>query len=293
MSTESDLAQRLGPSVVGLTAGSRGGSGVIVAPGVAVTLARQLADGDEVGLRLGDGRDVRARVLGRDATVDVAVLAFDGTDLPEASWAEPVSAPEIGTRVFALADPAGRGLRVTAGAIATAPRAVRGPAGRIIDGVLEHTAPMARGSGGGPLVDADGAIVGLNARRQGEGLVLAWPTAAVRGIAEALAAGRRTAPPLLGVALAGPRQTRRLRAAVGLPDVGGLLVRDVVSDSPAARAGILRGDLLVAAGDTPLAALDALYAAVDAARRAPVALDVVRGTDALSLSIDLTTEEPS
>ncbi|HWI74278.1 MAG TPA: hypothetical protein VNT55_20125, partial [Baekduia sp.] len=75
MSTASDLATRLGPSIVGLTTGARGGSGVVVAPGVAVTLARQLTDADEVGLRLGDGRDVRARVRGRDAGVDVAVLA--------------------------------------------------------------------------------------------------------------------------------------------------------------------------------------------------------------------------
>ncbi|MCW3001697.1 MAG: serine protease, partial [Conexibacter sp.] len=96
-----------------------------------------------------------------------------------------------------------------------------------------------------------------------------------------------TAPPRLGVALAGPRQTRRLRAAVGLPPADGLLVRDVEHASPAAEAGVGRGDVLVAAGGVALTDVDALYTALDAGRSAPIAMQVLRGTDTLELTIVL------
>ncbi|MCW3004519.1 MAG: periplasmic serine protease, partial [Conexibacter sp.] len=182
-----DLAQRLAASIVGLPSGRRGGSGVVVAPGVAVTLGRNV-DGDEVSLRTSDGATLAARLAGRDQTVDLAVLTFDqSADLPAAAWAEAAPPLGIGSPVYALADPAGRGLRATSGAVSSAPRAVRGPTGRLIEGAIEHTAPLPRGSGGGPLVDEHGAILGLNALRYGEGLLLAWPATALRDRASALA----------------------------------------------------------------------------------------------------------
>jgi serine protease Do len=282
-----DLAQRLAPSIVGLPSGRRGGSGVVVAPGVAVTLSRNV-DGEEVSLRTSDGSTLAARVAGRDPTVDLAVLTFDqGADLPAAAWAQHAAPLRIGSPVYALADPGGRGLRATSGAVSSAPHAVRGPTGRLIEAAIEHTAPLPRGSGGGPLVDEHGAILGLNALRYGEGLLLAWPATALRDRAGALATGRSTAPPRLGVALAGPRQTRRLRAAVGLPPADGLLVRDVEHASPAADAGVGRGDVLVAASGVALTDVDALYTALDAGRAAPIPMQVLRGTDTLELTIVL------
>jgi S1-C subfamily serine protease len=103
---------------------------------------------------------------------------------------------------------------------------------------------------------------------------------------EALATGEATQRPRLGVALAHPRAARRLRSAVGLPEREGLLVRAVVDGSPAARAGIQRGDLLITAGGTPLRGVDDLFDALDSAGGS-LALTVVRGADEREVPVDL------
>jgi serine protease Do len=287
-STLATIAGQVGPAVIGLRSGSRGGSGVIVAPGVAVTLARNLRQ-DELTVRVGES-DRAARVTGVDPTVDLAVLTLEGPDLPEPiAWASGEDVT-IGSEVYALADPAGRGLRVTPGTVSRAPSGLRGPSGRLIEGVIEHTAPLPRGSGGGPLVDADGRILGLNAIRRDGGLIVAWPAAVLRDRATTLASGRATAPPRLGVALVGARQARRLRAAVGLEPIDGLLVRAVESGSPADRAGVARGDVIIAIDEAAVSDPDPLYAALDAATDSDLALKIVRGSNELVLTARLGDE---
>ena len=284
-STIAKLAAELGPAVIGLREGSRGGSGVIIAAGLAVTLARNVHR-DELTVRVGDV-DLAARVAGSDPTVDLAVLRFESPPSTKpVGWAAD-GGLGIGFEVYALADPSGRGLRASHGMVSSAPFALRGPAGRIIEGAVEHTAPLPRGSGGSPLLNADGLILGLNAIRRDEGFVVAWPAGVLRDRVAALAAGARTAPPRLGVALVGSRQARRLRAAVGLEPVDGLLVRAVEEGSPADRSGIARGDVIVAVDGSPLSGADPLYAALDRAGGREFELDVVRGTDRLTLTTRL------
>ena len=283
MTVIEEIAERVGPAVVGLRRGARGGSGVIVAPGVVATLSRNVR-GDTVSVATADGAMHDARVVGLDQSVDLAVLRLDDESVAIAEWSteEP---PPIGREVYALADPGGRGLRVTGGTVASAPRGVRGPAGRLIPGAIEHTAPLPRGSGGGPLVDRTGAVIGLNALRRDGGLLLAWPAAALRERVAALASGASTAPRRLGVALLGPRATRRMRHAVGLEDAGGLLVTAVEDDSAAAAAGLARGDVVVSAGGAEVTGLDDLYTAVDAAGDGPLELDVLRGRERMAVQI--------
>jgi serine protease Do len=280
MTVIEDIAARLGNTVVGIAAG---GSGVVVAPGVAVTLARNVR-GDSARVVTADGTTQDARVLGADPSADLAVLSVEDLGVA-AAWDEAPAPPGIGRKVYALADPGGTGLRVTGGTVAGVPRGVRGPSGRLVEGAIEHTAPLPRGSGGGPLVDRSGAIVGLNALRRDGGLILAWPATLLRDRAAALAAGTSTAPRRLGVALLGARQTRRMRSAVGLPDEGGLLVRGVQEGSPAAAAGLTRGDLVVAAGGTPVAGLDDLHAAIDAAGASALPLELLRGAERITVEV--------
>jgi serine protease Do len=166
-------------------------------------------------------------------------------------------------------------------------RSFRGPRGRRIGGSIEHSAPLPRGSSGGPLVDATGRLLGLNAVRREGGLILAIPAdPGVRARADALARGEAAGRPRLGVALAPPRHARRMRSAVGLPERDGLLVRGVVSGSPAERAGIQRGDLLVGAAGRELSSVDELLDAIEAAG-AELPLAVVRGADELELKVAL------
>jgi S1-C subfamily serine protease len=128
-------------------------------------------------------------------------------------------------------------------------------------------------------VDPDGRLLGLNAVRREGGLILAVPAdAALRARVDALAAGEADERPRLGVALAHPRAAGRLRAAVGLPQRDGLLVHAVVEGSSAERAGLQRGDLLVAAGGAPLTSPDDLFDALDRVDGTLV-LRVLRGTD--------------
>jgi S1-C subfamily serine protease len=253
-------AERIGPSVAGLGRGWHGGSGVVVGDGFVLTAAHNLK-GDEATVTFGDGRREAARVSGIDANRDLAVLATDTGGLPAVEWAAAVSTPAIGAPVFALANPGGRGLRVTTGFVSAANRSFRGGPGRRVTGCIEHTAPLPRGSSGSPIVDPDGHLLGLNAIRLEGGLIVAVP--AEKKHVEALARGESVRPPRLGVAVAPSYVARRLRRAVGLPDHEGVLVRAVDDSSPAARAGIEQGDLIIAAAGEPVDGVDALYARLD------------------------------
>ena len=270
-------ADRVGPSVIGLGRGWGRGSGVVIGDGRVLTNAHVLR-GDEVAVRRAGGEVALGRVAGADPDLDVAVIAVDTGDAPAVAWdPDAVEAVRAGQPVFALADPGGRGLRTTFGLVTATGRSFRGPRGRRIGGSIEHSAPLPRGSSGGPLVDLEGRLLGLNAVRMEGGLVLALPAdAALRTRVDALGRGEAPARPRLGVALAPPRAARRMRAAVGLPERDGLLVRAVEDDSPAAAAGLEPGDLLVAAGDRSLRGYDDLFDALE--RGGPLVLTVVRGT---------------
>jgi serine protease Do len=280
-----DAADEVGPAVVGLGRGWGRGSGVVVAPGQVLTVAHVLR-GDEVAVTFADGRTGEGRVAGSDPDLDVAVIAVDTGDTAAVAW-EPNGTPPAGAPVLALANPGGRGLRTTFGLVSATGRGFRGPRGRRVAGSIEHTAPLPRGSSGGPLVDPDGNLLGLNAVRRDGGFILALPAdAALRRRVDELARGDAAERPRLGVAVAPPRVARRLRAQVGLPERNGLLVRGVVDGSPAARARVERGDLLVRAGDRPLTSMDDLFDALDQAG-GRLALGVVRGTEERDLEVDL------
>ena len=189
--------------------------------------------------------------------------------------------------VFALANPGGRGLRVTFGFVSGIERTFRGPRGRRITGSLEHTAPLLPGSSGGPVLNADGQLLGINTNRLGEGFYLAIPAdEALRGRAEALGRGESAASPRLGVAIAPGHVARRLRRAVGLPDADGLLIREVMQDTPAARAGLAQGDLIVTAAGQPVRSPDDLFDALQAAAGGTIELTVVRGADERVIQVD-------
>ena len=127
----------------------------------------------------------------------------------------------------AAASPTG-GTRVTFGTVSAVARAFRGPGGRRIGGSVEHTAPLAPGSSGSPVVDAEGGFLRLNANLLGEGFYLALPAdAALRARVDALGSGERVERPRLGVAIAPAHVAEPAPPVVGLPERDGLLVRDV------------------------------------------------------------------
>ena len=287
-------AERVGPSVVGLGRGWGRGSGVVIAPGQVLTSAHNLR-AEEVTVVRADGERETARVTATDPDLDLALLTLDTGDAPAIEWPADGTSPTLGTPVVALANPGGRGLRATLGFVSVAGRRFRGPRGRRVEGAIEHSAPLPRGSSGGPLVDAEGRLLGINSLRLEGGLILAVPaTAGARDRLLGLASGEATAAPRLGVAVAPPRVARRMRRAVGLPERAGLLVRGVEDGSPAERAGIQKGDLVAAAAGRELDGIEGLYATLEALPPGggTLELTVVRGTEDREVEVDF-TEQPA
>ena len=282
------LAEGAGPSVVGIGQRWGLGSGIVLAEGRVLTNAHNVR-GDQVTVTFADGRTAEGSVAGQDLDGDLAVIEVDTGGAPALALAD--GAPAIGTPVFALSNPGGRGLRVTFGFVSGVDRAFRGPRGRRITGSLEHTATLLPGSSGGPVLDAEGRLLGINTNRLGEGFYLAIPAdEALRAQADALARGESAAPPRLGIAIAPPRVAGRLRRAVGLPDAEGLLIQQVAEDSPAARAGLSSGDLIVAAAGQPAGGVDDLFGALQGAQGGTLELRVVRGADERTVQVVFTPE---
>jgi serine protease Do len=274
------LKDSVGAAVVRLGRGARRGSGLVVADNRVIVMSHSLASEQ---LELGIAGETRKGTVERsDRTTGISLIAVPTPGITPVAWGEVT--PQLGDVVFALGDP-GTGLRVTEGRVSAAPLSLRGRNGHMFDGI-EHTAPLPRGSGGGPLVNADGGVVGLNVLRIDPGFLFAIGTAAVRPAVERLLAGTPE-PARLGVAIAPARVARRLRHAVGLPERDGLLVRDVESGSAAALAGAQEGDLIVGLGDAEIDSVDALFAALTANALQPTTLKLVRGVEELELPISL------
>jgi S1-C subfamily serine protease len=315
------VVEAAGDGVVRIGRHGGRGCGFVYDEGVVVTNAHNLRD-RTTEVTFADGRAVQARALGIDVDGDLAVLEVDtggqrplawtadgGSDGAGGTAAEAESrgdaeadaddeadseTGQLGDAVFAVVR-TGDGLRVTAGAVSALGRSFRGPRGRRITDAVEHTAPLARGSSGSPIVDGAGRLVGITTLRLGEGFFLALPaTAALRQRVEELRAGRAPQRRVLGVGLAPVHVARRLRRAVGLPERAGVLVRGVQEGSPADRGGIRAGDLITAVGDVDeVASPDDVAAALD---RIPegesLRLHVVRGTDELDLAVPLDAPAP-
>ena len=277
------VADTVAPSVVRIGRHGGRGCGVVVADGLVATNAHNLRDRTTL-VTFPDGRAVQGRATGIDVDGDLTVLAVDTGGAPTLAWSD--SPAELGMPVYAVAAVQG-GHRVTGGRVSAVDRAFRGPRGRLVTGGIEHTAPLARGSSGGPVVDGAGKLVGITTLRLGDGFSIAQPAGdELRARVDALAEGREPSRVVLGVGVAPAHVARRLRSAVGLDDRPGALVRGVSDGSPAQAAGIARGDLITAVGGDPVDDPTSLEAVL--ARRHPgdtVEVALVRGTTELTVTV--------
>lgn len=281
------VAERVGPAVVSIGRDARG-SGLVVGEGQVLTNAHNLRD-RTTSVTFADGRVEQGTVAGVDRDGDLAVLHVETGGAAALEWGD--GAPAVGSVVFAVAR-SRHGSRVSFGMVSGTDSAFRGPRGRRITGTVEHTAPLARGSSGGPVVDAAGRLVALNTNRLGDGFYSALPAdGELRKRVDALASGTSPERRRLGVAVAPRDVARRLRRSVGLPERDGVLVRGVEAGSPAAAAGVREGDLLVSAGGRALAEPDDVHDALDSLEGDDLDLAVVRGAEELSVRVSFTVEE--
>ena len=282
-STVERVADRAAPAVVTIGRNRRG-AGVVVDEGVVLTNAHNVR-GATVTVGFADGRRAEGEVRGVDVDGDLAVVQVDTGEVTAPGWAS--GAPGLGDVVLALAPTSAGSVRVTVGTVSGTEQAFRGPRGRRIRGGVEHTAPLARGSSGGPITDAEGRVVGINTHRLDPGFYLAQPVdESLRGKVEQLRAGNAPTRRRLGLAVAPPDVASRLRRAVGLEDRTGILVRGVDDESPAAAAGVREGDLVVRASDQAVESIDDLHDAIDAAGEGALTLGIVRGADDVEVRIE-------
>jgi S1-C subfamily serine protease len=249
--------------------------------GHVVTNEHVVEDADEVTVAFSDGTEIGARVVGVDRSTDVAVLELE-EDAPES--AEPLpqgssDALEIGDTVIAIGSPMGLQGSVTAGIVSALDRDIRAPDNFTIDGAIQTDAALNRGNSGGPLLDADARVVGMNAQIASEtgvfsGIGYAIPIETVREIAGELIETGRVEHPYLGVQIADDDEGARLA--------------EVLPGTPADEAGLQPGDLVTEAGGEPVESADDLRAAVES--REPgdeLELTIERDGDTRTVTVEL------
>ena len=288
------LVERAGPAVLHLRAihGRRarlaGGSGVVVdAEGFALTNSHVVHGSAGVEAELADGRTVLADVVGEDPATDLAVLHIDTpAPLPSLDLGDS-NLLRVGDLVLAVGSPFGLARTVTLGIVSALGRTLPGTVGgRGIEGVIQTDAPLNPGNSGGPLLDASGAVVGINTAilLGGQGLCFAVPSnTAAFVLAECREHGRvrRARLGLSAEEVILPAAVARERA---LPAARGVAVHAVEAESPAARAGLRPRDVLVRFRGEPVASIADLHRLLDAgAIGARCALEVLRGTDLVVL----------
>ncbi|WP_432561807.1 S1C family serine protease [Kineococcus sp. SYSU DK003] len=278
------VARTVLPSVASVAVrnarGAGGGSASVITPDGFLLTSAHVVEGvdppvDVVDAAFTDGTTVRADVVGRDPLSDLAVLHARG-DVPDPVEFGDASRLQVGQLVVALGNPLGLAGSVTAGIVSALGRSLPTRAGRVVDEVVQTDAALNPGNSGGVLADARGRMVGVNTAVAGVGLGLAVPVnSTTREIVGALMSTGRFRRAWLGVAGAQVPLPPAVAAKVGTPT--GMQVAGVVEGSPAAAAGLHRGDLVISlAGELVTSTTQIQRRMVEGAIDRPVEITVWR-----------------
>ncbi len=257
------------------------GSGVIIsADGYIVTNNHVVEGADQLTVTVDDGRELTAKVIGRDPLTDIAIIKVDAKDLPAVTFAD-TNKIEVGDRVLAIGNPFGIGETVTSGIVSAKGRRV----GILSDvkgfeNFIQTDAAINPGNSGGALIDIDGRVIGINTAimsRSGgsQGVGLAVPANLVRQVAEGLAKNGKVVRGFLGVNV--QDISPALAESFGFKNRAGALVAEVTPDSPAAKAGLKEGDVITSFNGSAVADANRLTLEVTAvAPGTKVDLEVLR-----------------
>ncbi len=289
------VVEKVGPAVLHVSTlrerGGGSGSGVVVTPdGYALTNGHVVHGAHAVEAALPDGRTLLADVVGTDMATDLAVLRLsDDRPLAHATLGDS-NALRVGDFVIAVGSPFGLARTVTAGIVSALGRTLQSEdGGRLIEGVIQTDAPLNPGNSGGPLLDADGHVVGINTAIffPAQGLCFSVPAnTASFVIGEVLAHGRvRRAR--LGVAVQEVLFPLAVARENGLKSPKGVGVQGVEPRSPARKAGVQKGDIIVDLGGKPVATVADLHRILDReAIGSSLPLVVLRERKRVALSIE-------
>lgn len=290
--------ERAARSVVAIHARPRiAASGIYWRDGVVVAASHTIRKEQEITVTLPNGTRTPANLIGRDGGTDLAVLRLDAPPAG-AAVSVPVLAPadalRVGALVLAVGRPGDDGISTSLGVISATSDRWRTWSGGEIDRFVRLDLSIYDGFSGGALVDADGNLLGVNCSALARGTPLTIPNATVDRVVDALLTRGHVARAYLGVAMQPARLTNALAERLGLADPRGVLVVMVESDSPADRAGLLVGDLIVAAAGNPVAEPQDVAELLGGERvGAALELSVVRGGERRSLTVTVGERAPA
>jgi S1-C subfamily serine protease len=251
------VVDAVGPAVVGIAVKKSAnahspeqqgaGSGVIIAPdGYVLSNDHVVQGADAISVTLQDGRSFEATTVGTDPATDLAVLRANGSGLPYATLGDS-NILKAGQLVIAIGNPFGFQSTVSTGVVSALGRALRSREGRLIENIIQHTAPLNPGNSGGPLVDSRGRVVGVNTAIivMAQGIGFSVPAATARWVVSELLTHGRVRRGSLGLAAQQQPLNRQLARFHRLQNNYGVEVVSVTKPGPAYTAGIRERDLIV------------------------------------------------
>lgn len=278
-------AEKAGASTVMVSARRRmPASGIAFGPDLVLTADHVIEQEDGITVLLPDGTEIGAKVAGRDPGSDLAVLKLEkGNLIP----AVPASVVKIGELVLALGRPSPEGIEVSLGVVSAMGGPVRTPRGSIDRYIRTDTTPFP-GFSGGPLVDAEGRVAGVNTSGFGRGVALTIPADYAWKVADQLAKNGSVKRGYLGVRSQGVELAAAAQKMLKRQQATGLLVMGVEHDSPAEAGELMVGDILVGINGQPVSDHDALFASLsgDVVGKS-VPLEILRGGQPVQVKIKI------
>jgi S1-C subfamily serine protease len=265
-----DVVDRVGPSVVRIDIrregkGGGSGSGVIVSPdGLALTNSHVVQGAKMVALRTLEGREYPARVLGDDPDTDLALLRIDeSVNLPAAKLGD---SGRLRRGQIAIGNPLGFDATVTTGVVSALGRSLQSRTGRMIEDVVQTDAALNPGNSGGPLVSSAGEVIGINTAviMGAQGICFAVASNTAHFVAGEIARHGRVRRAYIGVAAATTTIPRRIALRHELAQTNGAQLVTIDQSGPAAQAGLLTGDIVIALDNKPVTGVADLVRLLDA-----------------------------
>ena len=237
------------------------GSGFFISPdGYLLTNSHVVHGAKELRVFLADGRKLAADLVGDDPDSDLAVLRVSADELSHLTLADS-AAVRPGQIAIAIGSPMGFQQTVTAGIVSGLGRSLRGASGRLIDNVLQTDAALNPGNSGGPLVNTRGEVIGVNTAiiRPAQGICFAIASNTARWVAAWLIKDGRIRRSYIGLGGQSVPLIRKVARYHHLAQESGVLVASLEAESPAARAGLREGDIVVALDGVATPAVDSLH----------------------------------
>ncbi len=265
-----------------------GGSGFIFTPdGLILTNSHVVHGASRIEVTISDGRRMPASAIGDDPASDLAVIRVDEPNLTAAALGDSQQL-RVGQLVVAIGNPYGFQSTVTVGVVSALGRSLRSYSGRLIDDVVQTDASLNPGNSGGPLVDSAGRVVGVNTATilPAQGICFAIGINTAKFVASRLLRDGRIRRSYIGVSAQTVPVHRRVVRFYDLPKETGVVVLSIESGSPARRAGLREGDVIVALEGHPIAGVDDLHRVLTDVRvGVSCSLTVLRHTEKLELRV--------